>query len=222
MKTTVTIKSLPAGLARAIALLDPKGRDVEIEAKETAYVSSDSQCYMVRNAIVPDLDVAFSVQTRTGVWGGNNGFNKPPADRAWDPIFDDQPRDVPLGGAIVVGTVGRFCSVYVHPTTFAERYIKNDVVRDALLEGRTSDAAAIASDDANLSDEECAILYAHVCYKSGEYRKRVTTKYTAALESCVARGLVKRASNGACTATVAGKALRNVWDKRGEAMAWRS
>lgn len=219
--TTIAIKNLPAGLARAVAALNPKGNDVKIEARATAYASTNSQMYHVANALVTDLDNPDSVTVRRGVWGGDNGFNKAPADRAWDPVFDDQPRDVPLGGAILVGTIGRFCSIYVHPETFAVRFCTSDVARDAIIEGRTSEASMILDTERALTDDECAILYAHHCYKSGEYRQRVVKRYTTALESCITRGFIKRAKNGACQITTQGKALEASFRKRGESLAMR-
>lgn len=221
ISTTIARKDAPAGLATALRALAARGNDVVIAACERAYVRTDSQVYTCANALVLNLDDASSVTTRRGVWGGNNGFNRPPADRAWDPVFDDQERDVPVGGAIVVGLIGRYVWVFVHPTTFAERFVKNDVARDAMLEGRTDALDAIRSADADLSDAECAILYVHCAYKSGEYRKRVVRAYASALESCVARGLIKRAANGACSISVAGKALRDVYRQRGESLAMR-
>jgi hypothetical protein len=221
MYTTIKIKDASPGLAAAIRALAPKGLDVKIEARAQIVPSTDSQVYHVANAIVADLDNAGSVTVRRGVWGGNNGFNKPPADRAWDPIFDDQPRDVPIGGAVLVGTVGRFCTIAVHPETFAVRFTSHDVVRDALLEGRIVDAAAVLAESHALTDEECAVLYVHKAYKSGEYRKRVVARYAGALDSCVSRGLIKRATNGACTITTAGKAMESTFRKRGEALAYR-
>jgi hypothetical protein len=218
LKTTIAIKDLPAGLVRAIRYLSPKGRDVTIEARGTAHVSTNSQSYTCANALVYDIDHAATVVERSGVWGGNNGFNKPPLDRAWDPVFDDQSREVPLGGAIVVGTIGRYCSVYVHPTTYAERWIKHDVVRDAVLEGRFEEAATLQSEANPITDEECAVLYAHHYYKSGEYRKRVVARYSAALETCIANGWIKRSVNGACTITVAGKSLEQAFR---ESLAWK-
>lgn len=220
--TTIAIKKLPPGLAKAVLALSPKGHDIKIETAERATPSCSSQAYTCANALVTDLDNPASVTVRRGVWGGDNGFNKAPADSAWDPVFDREAREVPIGGAILVGMVGRWCSVYVHPTTFAERWIKHDVARDAVLEGRADEACNVLSEATPLTDEECAILYAHKSFKSGEYRKRVVAKYTSALESCVARGLIKRANNGACTITTEGKALEDLFRKRGESLAWKA
>ena len=219
--TTITISKLPPGLAKAVLALAPKGRDIKIKAAERATPSCSSQTYHSANALVGDIDNSASVTVRRGVWGGDNGFNKAPVDTAWDPVFDREAREVPVGGAILVGTIGRFCSVYVHPTTFAERWVKHDVARDAILEGRDEEASEMLSEATPLTDAECAILYVHLAYKSGEYRKRVVAKYTPALESCVTRGLIKRASNGACAITTEGKALEDLFRKRGEALAWK-
>lgn len=216
MQTTIAIKDLSPGLAKAVNAMNPKGRDVTITARDSAVPSTDSQIYHVANVIVADIDNPATVTVRRGVWGGNNGFNKPPADVAFDPVFDNTSRPVPVGGAIVVGTIGRYCNVYVHTQTFALRFTRHEVVRDALLEGRTAEAQAIQANEAELTDAECAILYAHGALKSGEYRKRVVTAFSAALEACISRGLIKRSANGACAITTQGKAMRDAWRNRGE------
>lgn len=222
MMTTVTVKSLPRGLAAALRFMGHTKRDVKITAKEiTCVLGGVSQTYTAANVLVPDLDNEASIVGRRGVWGGNNGYNRAPADRTWDPVFDQDGRyPVPVGGAIVVGLIGRWIDVMVHPETFA-RFVAHEVARDALLEGRTDLASAILASDTPLTDEECAILYAHKAFKSGDYRKRVITRLPDALETCVTRGLIKRASNGACTITTQGKALEDTWRKRGESIAWK-
>ncbi len=220
--TTVAIRSLPPGLARAIKHCAPKGRDVKIESRAEAVPSSySSDARNNVNALVPNLDDASTVVTRVGVFGGDNGYNKAPADRSWDPCFDRERREVPLGGAIVVGQREGTVWIYVHPTTFAERYVTHDVARDALLEGRSDDASAILTEASGLSDEECAVLYAHSALKSGEYRRRVTTRFPAELEACVSRGLIKRSVNGSCSISLAAKAMRDVWNRRGENLVWK-
>ena len=64
------------------------------------------------------------------------------------------------------------------------------------------------------------VLYAHQCYKSGESRKAIVSKNAAALESCIARGLIKRSKNGACAITVEGKAMDDLFRKVGENLAY--
>lgn len=216
--TTIQTSKLPAGLAAAIGPFTG-ATTITIEARASVTPSTDSQSRTCANAVVGDIDNLHGIVRRTGAWGGNNGFNKPPADRAWDPVFDDQPRDVPLGGAVVVGTYGGHARVYVHPTTFAERFL-DGAARDAFLEGRPEELAVIRANEADLTDGMCAVLYAHVALKSGDARKSVVRAHAADLESCIARGLIKRASNGACTATAEGRALRDVWEKPGQAIAY--
>lgn len=201
--------------------MNHKGRDVKIEARETAIPSTYTNLakYNV-NALVPNLDDAATVKSRTGVWGGDNGYNRAPEDTAWDPVFDREAKPVPIGGAIVVGHKGDSCSVYVHPITFAERYVPHAAMRDAMLEGRTEFGAI--RDEANaLTDGECAVLYAHWGYKSGDSRKRVVARYADALETCIARALISRNAKGSCAITTAGKALSDTWRKRGEDLAYR-
>lgn len=221
--TTIAVKSAPIALQRALSFLGYTKRDVRIEAREETCPSMYTNlAYTSGNALIANLDDAHTCETRRGVFGGNNGYNRPPADVAWDPDFDETRRAVPLDGAIVVGHIGKnSVFVYVHPTTFAERWMR-DVARDAALLGDASLLVEAQSEAAGLSDEECAVLYVHHCWKSGDGRKATVKKHATALDSCVARGLIKRASNGACSITTAGKALESVFRKRGEDLAWRA
>lgn len=220
ISTVVSISDLPAGLRAAVEPFAGKRGAVKIHCEDTVYPSTDSRTYTCANVIVFDLDDPSGNTMRRGVWGGNNGFNRAPIDRAWDPVFDTERHPVPVGGAVVVGTLGDYCFVSVHTTTFAERFVTNDVARDALLTGRLDEYRAIVDQAAPLTDEECAILYGLSCLTSAG-RKPILAAYPEALDSCVQRGFAKRAKNGASQATAQGKALEGSWRKRGEALAWK-
>ena len=109
----------------------------------------------------------------------------------------------------------------MHPETFAVRFVKSEIARDALLDGRLDDAATILTQDAGLTFDECAVLYAHSHLKSGEYRRRMTATRGAAIASCVARGLLKQSKNGATAITTEGKALETVWYRQGQEASFR-
>lgn len=85
----------------------------------------------------------------------------------------------------------------------------------------STDSQAYTCASVVLSDDECAVLYAHRALKSGPGRRAVVQAHAAGLESLVTRGLVKRAANGACQITTAGVALRDQWDRRGQALAYK-
>lgn len=219
--THVLVKNLPMSLKNALAQFGYSKKDIKIHANSSVVPSCNSQVHTCANAVIANLDDPTTMTFRRGQWGGNNGFNRPLGDRAFDPVFDMERRDVPVGGAIIVGMITSVVWVHVHPDTFAERFTRHEVARDALLEGRMSDALTIQSEADSLTDAECAILFVHYCWKSGDGRKATVKRYPEALEACVSRGLIKRAKNGACTITTEGKALESTFRRRGERLAER-
>ena len=221
LQTTVRVKTLPAGIQSALASCGYTRRDVDIRGKDSASLVSGSGANTAIAILVTNN--ALPGKIFHGQFGGCNGFNKPRAKTSldqWDPDFDQDSKPVPPNGAIVCSSGGRFVYVTVTPATFASLVAPSSaetmVCADASAEGRSEvnalAAAALASTLVALTDDECSVLYAHGCLKSGEYRKRLTKGRETAMNALVGRGLLKRSSNGATQITTSGKAMRTVWD----------
>jgi hypothetical protein len=194
--------------------------DVRIEARTHVCIrGAAGQGQRALASLVEDMHDVNTVTTHVGSYGGANPFT---SRGDWDPDWDDTAKLVPVNGAIVTGTQGGYVTVTVHPLTLARMIAPTSydtmVASDAAIDGNLTQAATIAHtaieaalSATQLTEEECYTLYTYGALKSGEYRQRALRGLSHVVENLIARGMLRRAANGATQITTLGKACRAQW-----------
>lgn len=182
----VKVKELPASLQRALSNQGYARPDVEVKSAETytldpgtAFEGSRGFCAAVNLATGQSESVK-------GSWGGANAF-----ERSID--HDQTDRPIVPNMAVIKGESGgrgTFARVIVAPSTLA---------------------ALLPAPSAELTDAQAVILAVFKQCKSfarmDEARRYgiKNAQYAEAVKECVAKGLIKQASNGATQITTEGK-----------------
>lgn len=187
MTVHIETKNLPPILQRELAKVEFHGKDICVEAKETA-ILSDCGCEG-RRAFVVLLNMTTGESRYVqGSWGGANIFNpQNPVD------LDDRTHIIPPNGAVIKGSQGYGgvrATIFVHPSSLAP----------LLPAGPT------------VTDREKQIL-GLMGYKSFYKKERMDEmKVTPEeLTSLASKGLIKINKAGASSITTAGK---NAIDRR--------
>lgn len=200
----VAVKSLPEVLQTPLRVLGYKKADISVQSAEKFSPFSGgnqgrrSFCVLV-NLATGDYKV------ESGSWGGSNMFSP---NNLVDNCTDDSA--LPPNFAVIKGSEGEivYANIYVNPASFAP-----------LLPPAAT----------GISDTDKRILACYRSLKSGHYRqealinvfnphdrftsafyaathnKELAEKLAAAIDSLVARKLLKRSSNGATQITTEGK-----------------
>ena len=211
----VDVKSLPVGLRAALSQAQITTGSVALKASDDVSVSSfanDGQRAFA--TVVSDISRNCIMPMLVGSYGGRNGFTTTPLDR----MSDAGLQSIPENGAIVTGTIGKYATIALRPATYVSIVAPgSDFVE--IVANAGSDALEIARSVADLakgglSDGEAWTLYAFSGFKSHyrkEYLGRLRDKTAnaagtdAIVDSLVARGYLKRASNGATQITTSGR-----------------
>lgn len=228
-RTNVPFKprTLPAGLCHALASSHYRGSDVPVMWGHTDSVAitdiANDGCRAVV-VIVGDVDRSDTCNTYFGSWGGANAF-------APSPLASLGALKIPERGAIVRGTAGNRCdaTIYVTSETWLRMQAPSDtrdialsVINDARMDGRpdftevadriaVNALAVIRTAAPVLTKHEQAVLDVYAGIKSS-YRKEYLDRIPNAggiVESLIATGMLKRASNGATQITTKGKNSRS-------------
>lgn len=180
----IETRNLPQSIQEALKSVGYARKDIRVEARETISMACPASDGCRAFVILLDIDTGRK-ETKWGSWGGANIFNR---DNAVD--LDTETRPMPVGACVIQGSEGGnrpvYATVYLHPS------------RIALELGDGSNP--------ELSKEEQAVIDA-MGYTSA-YRKPILDKYPKAVDSLVAKGLIKRNKAGACSITTEGKNAR--------------
>lgn len=187
MTTTVHVATaeLPATLQQALAAVRFHRKDIGIEARPTTSIQDFGADGCRSFVVLVDL-MSGRFEVQYGSWGGPNAYAGNAVDR------DDTEYTIPSSGAVIRGREGGgrpvSASIIVHPGSMAP----------------------LLPPAADTTDDEQRVLYAYAALKSGPYRQECLRKVDpTVIDSMVARGMLKRASNGATSITTAGKNARD-------------
>lgn len=187
MDMYVKVSDLPQAVQSALESVGYGRKDIQVKTSKDVVLSGSGGSGRQAFATLVNLDNGRS-QTVRGSWGGQNMFDKRnPVDN------DNRPYPLPPNGVAVVGVRGGGQPVWAQlhiPSSMTER----------ILPGKPE----------SVTDTERAVLGAYKSLKSGPYRQdslRYAGCTDAVIDGLVARGLLKRARNGATQITTEGKNL---------------
>jgi hypothetical protein len=182
----IPVASLPPSLRNALAEVGYGRTDIAVKASEREAFSSGGASGCRSFAVMVNLATG-EFKVTYGSWGGPNMFVRNAVD------CDMTEYDIPANGAVIMGSEGggrpTYASISVAPSTLAPML------------------PAVPA----LDEHDNAILNAIGGLKSGPYRKEALARIPGLndrLDSLVAKGLLKRSSNGATSITTAGKNAR--------------
>jgi hypothetical protein len=188
MAEYVAVKDLPQVVQSALISVGYGCKDIQVKVQTSVQLSGAGGSGRRSFAILVDL-AANKYHVETGSWGGQNMF-----DRA-NPVDNDfSSLPLPGNGAAIIGSQGGG-----HPV-FARLVIPRSMVAKIITADRGPE----------LSPVERVALGCYKSLKSGPYRQEALARAKvtpAMLDSLVARGYLKRSSNGATQITTAGKNL---------------
>lgn len=182
--TYIPTSKLPAVVQNALENVGYHRKDIGVNARESVSIACSGGDGYRGFAVIINLGTG-ERQFLYGSWGGANPWN--PTNRV---DLDTQEHTIPVNGCVILGSEGGSRPVY------ASVYVRPDAI------------VAMLPPAVDATEDEKRVLYAYRGLKSGPYRKEFLDKIpnvTKIVDDLVARGLLKRAKNGATQITTEGR-----------------
>lgn len=183
MGSHVLVEALPIVVRTVLKQHGYHRKDVSLTARESVSIAGGGGAKGQREyTSIVNLD-SLNVDTHIGSWGGPNPFN--PTNKV---DLGDEQITLDDHTVVIKGSSGyrSFATVYMNPNL----------------------AGKFMPEPEEVSENEASILRAYGHLKSGPYRKEAIqriTNHQAIIDGLVARGMLKRAKNGATRITTKGR-----------------